>query len=215
MKCPQCGEEKEDKLQFITEDQTRVYCTSCKHVWVLGKEEESLKNKGTLHFTGVPQAKELLERLTKEYNIRAEIKIAVFAQFSAIIYDQWYEGFKAGLIADIIHKKDLYYDGKTRSQQTGTNDEHSSRNNSPRRTASVRKDSLGPSHQTGEPKERTRQIKTKVSGVEFTSPEHIKVENHIYDQAAQIIRDIKFPIDRVDYDGRRLYFASKIGIRGL
>ena len=111
--CPKC---KASNPQPVDDKNTRFYCPSCKHVWMKGKEQESLKNMGSIKFDGIMPAKQLVDMISKNTDIPLEAQSAFVAQFTGSLFEQWYEGFKAGLLADIVHERSKNGNGKTRSK---------------------------------------------------------------------------------------------------
>ena len=120
MKCPGCGS---DKIQPINKDKTHFYCTECN----AGFQEGAKKvEHGHLEFAGVDASQRIFEMLTGDRkDMTPEMKAALETQMTGIIFEQWFEGFKAGQLANIAYVKGYYNDnGKTRSKSTSTTGQH-------------------------------------------------------------------------------------------
>ena len=113
MVCPKC---KSKKVQPITDDKKRFYCVDCNYSWKF--ENENKEPKGNLIFNGIPTAKQLFMALTKGQVFTPELRAALESQITALLLDQWFEGFKAGQMASILYAKEYY--GKNRNEPTRT-----------------------------------------------------------------------------------------------
>jgi hypothetical protein len=112
MVCPKC---KSEKTQIISNTSTKFYCVNCNHSW---DTQNKIEPKGTLDFSGVISAKRIFEVLTKGQEFTPEFRAALETQITAIIFDQWFSGFKAGQMASILYSKEFY--GKNRDETNST-----------------------------------------------------------------------------------------------
>lgn len=209
--CPKCGFQHP---QPITKDELKIYCPKCKHVWQKGKEAESLKESGSMEFNGVMQAKQMLAIISKDNSISHELKSAFLAQLTSAFFEQWFEGFKAGLIADIVHQKDTVDhqketqdDGKNRSQLTATNPEH------PEGTKPTGVGQSKDRELDGIPKDRRTsdvpsRVKESVAGITLIRPNYLKISEEKYAEIAS--RLIRVPdVYEAEFDGTYLTLKLK------
>lgn len=196
IKCPKCQFENP---QPLTDQKDRYYCPKCKHVWIIGKEDQSLKEKGSLDFKGVMPAKELVEMMSKNLKLTPEMKSALVAQFSGSLFEQWYEGFKTGLLADIVHKRDIYDHGKTRNESGDANRKHPERDRQDRKQDHQDSSRVEP---TIEPRKEFNRVKEKVTGVDFIRPKQLTLTDEQYAEAAGIIARYQIgQVKEVYFDG--------------
>jgi hypothetical protein len=164
MPCPKCGSKA---ITPVSADSIRMYCSSCKHTWHKGKEQEN--KEGTLHFEGIPNAKFIMDLVLQNQTIDVANRAMIVAQITTTLYDQWFEGFKVGLLADIVHQKDLEH-GKDSIGPERTDREH--------RTGDL-ETSVGNDEDSepGRASERTSgsigRVKEFYDGVEITRPVNI------------------------------------------
>lgn len=197
-KCPKC---QFHAPQPITDKKDRFYCPKCKNVWVIGKEKESLEDSGSLEFNGIMPAKKLIEMVSKNAKLPAEAKAAFLAQFTGAMFEQWYEGFKSGLIADIIHQKDLHDNGKTRTEQGDADREHRTGNSE---TGNQDDENSIGGQPVGATPESFSRVKEQLAGVELTRPSNIQPTDAQYEGLAKLIStciDNKINISKIDFDG--------------
>jgi hypothetical protein len=202
-------------MDNMTPDGKYLYCPSCNHSWEKGKEEVSLQGgDGTLEFSGVSTAKRVFDVLTGgRDDMTPELRSALETQLTGIIFEQWFEGFKAGQLANIVYVKEYYNDnGKTRSKSTGTtgvNEDGTGGNSEP---ISKGKDSSN-EYKGGGAGSSNQRVRENVGGVSLEYPQHIRVPENIYAEVAELVDRIGLDlITKVDYNGRTLQPVIKTGI---
>jgi len=208
MNCPGC---KSEDLQPINKEETHFYCTNCNNGFQKGAKEIA---DGSLNFEGVVTAQKIFDVLTGERDdMSPELKSALETQMTGLIFEQWFEGFKAGQLANIAYTRNYYDNGKTRSKSDSTTDKHGNGAEHTTSKASHREDS---SSRDSDPKSNSSdsRVKELVAGVKFTYPKHIKVPENIYTQLALLVDDLLHhtehkEIKQVDYDGRYLSVIFK------
>jgi len=207
MKCPKCNSEK---IVPINQDEQYLYCPSCNHSWKEGKEKQSLEEKGTLDFKGVPAAKEIFEFLTGENsNMTPEMRSALETQLVGVIFEQWFQGFKAGQLANIVHVRS-YYDGETRNEPNSTVRQHEKGTNNSRKETDIREDSFSRKPNINA-SGGNQTIRERIAGITFEYPRHIKVPENIYTQAAEVSCKLAGEVFKFRYDGRVLIIEVKTG----
>jgi hypothetical protein len=203
--CPSC---KFAHPQPITEQGDRFYCPKCKHVWIKGEEEKSLKDKGSMQFNGIMPAKQLITMITKNTDLPDAAISAFVAQFTGSLFEQWFEGFKAGLLADVVHKRSEDGNGETRSQQSGSDRVNPDGN----RHTGEQHEQDGSSEQKarGVAKSLDR-IKERVGGVEIVRPAKLQPTDTQYEKIAQTVNAIdKKKVSNVEFDGIHLKINYKL-----
>ena len=191
MQCTQCGS---PRTTHVSPDKQRWYCTECKHTWAI-----KLENKeGTLSFDGVPAVKNLMLVLDKA-GLDPVTKLTFATQLTATLYDQWFEGFKGGLLADFVHKKDIANDGENSARTTGNEGEHSGGNQAP--GSFTDQDGITRS-QAGNASGGARRVRERIAGVEVIRPSNITLkEEHIEKIAQMVSQDSFFTIKDIETDG--------------
>ena len=214
MTCPKCGSPKTQPISEI-----HFYCVNCNHTWSTNNKEEP---KGTLDFTGAVTAKRIFEVLTKDQEFTPEFRAALETQITAIIFEQWFEGFKAGQMASILYAREHY--GK------GGNDVTEPVRESEARTPGVRiKDSSATAPRetsgSGRPGQRRRAedgaaqrsvnspIRERVGSIELVRSPGVVPEN-VYRALAYVceekLRGTEF-VTGATFDGKRLMFQVDYG----
>jgi hypothetical protein len=122
MDCPKC---KSKKIQNIS--QHKFYCVNCNYAW--DSSNGANETSGKLDFSGAITAKKIFEVLTKDQDLTPEFRAALETQITSIIFEQWFEGFKAGQMASILYAREFY--GKDRIASSTTTREGQGRNGGP------------------------------------------------------------------------------------
>lgn len=203
-KCPSCGF---SKAQPIDEKASKFFCPKCNHAWAKG--EESKETQGSMDFQGVPQAKQLIDMVSQNLDMPAAMKSAFVAQLTGTFFEQWFEGFKAGLLADIVHKGEMYDNGKTRTGSESSDSEHRDGN----RDAGNQHVQDGFSEQP--PRKASsnfERVKERVAGIDFIRPKPLSVAEGQYEHIAEIVSKLK-DVDHVFFDGTHYDIVLKAGIR--
>lgn len=204
MNCIKCGF---SKVQPIDEKKSKMYCPKCNHAWAVGKE--GLDTQGSVDFQGVSQAKNLVDMMSANAKLPPAMKSAFVAQLSGAFFEQWFEGFKAGLLADIVHKGEMYDDGKTRAGSGSTDREH--RDGDRDVSEQSREDSIPEQPPRKSPTSFNR-IKEKVGGIDFIRPKELTPTEEQYCYIAQITSGMN-GVDYVFFDGTHYDIVLKDGIR--
>jgi len=215
MHCPMC---RYVAPQEITNNGDKYYCIKCNYSWSV--ENECKEPKGDLSFSGIPLAKELFKLLTKDQEISPEMRAALESQMSAVIFDQWFEGFKAGQMASILYAKEHY--GKDRNESrttTGPCKNPVKRNQVGKNRITRRSQDPAANPGMGKKGRQPREgietggidnlswIKERVGehGVELNYPRHLKISEDIYELITKMGSDL-YP--RVFYDGNCVSFTK-------
>jgi len=164
MKCIKCGS---TNTSPIDKDGKYVYCLGCNHSFKLGVVSATSDMK----FSGVPASEGILDKLTLQPQDRAMLQTHIAGEFMT----QWFDGFKAGQMASIVHAR-KYYDGKNRDDSAGS-DTSSSRETGGDRVPDGSSRQHGEagidgSKATGNPK-ATGRITETVNGVRVVSNESL------------------------------------------
>lgn len=209
MSCPKCNHPTPVP---VTQDENKLYCPKCKHAW----DKKSGPKEGSLQFDGIPQAKQFIDLIMQNQEIAAPNKAALVAQLVAGFYDQWFEGFKAGLIADIIYQYDNKLlskensNGKDSIGQQREDREHQSGNSIP----GVRHDQDSISgNASSEPKGSTGRVRELITGVEVHRPANLTLSDSQYEwlgSSIQAWKDAGMKLTRVLYDGRTASFETSV-----
>lgn len=207
--CPKC---KSEKVQIISKSSTKYYCVSCNYAW-------DYKNKigepeGSLDFSGAISAKRIFDVLTKGQDFTPEFRAALETQITSVIFEQWFEGFKAGQMASILYAKEFY--GKDRD---GTNKTVSGREGGDASTS--KKDPGEPIERKGSitrAGQRRRaedggiegygapEVRTRIGPVELRHPRNVKVPESVEKQVAYLFQEVwggnTYWIKSLTFDGR-------------
>lgn len=204
-RCPKCGF---DNPTPITNTEKHFYCPKCNHAWENGKEKQSLDQKGDLNFSGVEQAKQIIDSFLKTVDMGAELKTAFAVHLTNVFYEQWFEGFKTGTLADIINKKEFSNDNdKIGTKPGATNREH--RNGDRSSLGQDDKDSIG-QLEAGRPRKSFDRVKERISGVEFIRPRNLTPTELQYQGIAElIVRTSKDSISEIEFTGTHYVFKFK------
>ena len=205
--CPECNS---TKLQPINKEGTHLYCTDCNSAF---KEGAQKVEQGSLGFNGVVTAQKVFEILTGgRDDMTPEMRSALETQMTGIIFEQWFEGFKAGQLANILYVKEYYNDnGKTRSKSTSTTGQHEGRTETTGGKSSDSENSSG-RESNSQPQSGNQRIRELVGGVQLEYPQHIKVPENVYAEVAELVDSLSVKPERVKYDGRTLQPVIKTGI---
>lgn len=203
--CPNC---KHNQPQPISDDNQRYYCPSCKHVWMVGQEKESLENKGSMQFNGIMPAKQLVDMISKNANLPMEAQAAFVAQFTGSLFEQWYEGFKAGLLADIVHERSQHGNGETRSQQSSSDRIDP---NGDRHSGEQHEQDSSAKPQAGGTSKSFDRVKERVGGVEIIRPAKLALTDNQYEKVAEAVQHFnKESVSNVEFDGTHLKINLKL-----
>jgi hypothetical protein len=173
----------------VTQDNNKLYCPKCKHAW----DKKNLPKEGSLTFDGIPQAKMFIDLIMKNDDIAPPNKAGLVAQLVGTFYDQWFEGFKAGLIADIVYKLDREKEnGKDSTGQQRKDGEH--RSGDQESSVSNDQDS-SPRGSLSDASGRITRIKELVAGIEFVRPANIHLSDDFYSKVAEHLT--RFPEGKV------------------
>ena len=196
--CPKCNSEDH---QTLSEDGDRRYCTSCKHVWSVGGKK---KYEETVDFKGAADAQKLVKLISDNLDLSKEIRATLMAQFMNAVYESWYDGFKAGLIADIIHDKELTH-GKSRDK-SGTPDRECGDGN----RCLGEQDGKNGSAESGARKAEPsfNRIKEEVAGVRIVRPSSMEITEKEYETIAYNI-SLMDKVERVEITGSSLIYTLK------
>lgn len=180
--CQKCNLQKATLLMEPKEGIKRYYCTSCKHTWSEGDQKKKVEE---VSLGGVEEVDRLIASIGESLKLSTEIKATLVAQFTSVCLDKWYEGFKAGLMAQIVHEKEKEHDnGKNRNEHGSSNKEHRDGDRSAGKQNG--EDRLGVSS-TGVPSTSINRVKEKISGVELIRPSSLTLTESQYVEVAQII----------------------------
>lgn len=208
MNCPKCNN---STAVPIDQSAKFMYCPSCNHSWAVGKEQESLQGEsGSFEFSGIPTAKRVFDVLTGgRADMTPEMRSALETQMVAIIFEQWFEGFKAGQLANIVYVRG-YYDGKTRSESTSSTGESTNGTSEVDAKASVGENGIG-GNENSRTTERYQTVRERVGGVDFLYPKHIKVPENVLQHAAELSEKLSGENFMFNYDGRAIRVDIKTG----
>ena len=209
MSCPKC-----QSTNAVPIDQSAkfMYCPSCNHSWAVGKEQESLNGEsGSFEFSGIPTAKRVFDVLTGgRVDMTPEMRSALETQMVAIIFEQWFEGFKAGQLANIVYVRDYYGNGKARSESASSNGEHQTGTSSSGEQTSNGEDGSS-GNQNQRTQERYQTVRERVGGVDFVYPKHIMVPENVLQHAAELSEKLSGENFMFNYDGRAIRVDIKTG----
>ena len=208
-RCPKCENEK---VQPVTQDAKVLYCTNCQHTWKKGKERESLNEKHEMGFNGVMPAAAIINNLRNSTDLSDEMAAALTAQITGTLFEQWYEGFKTGLLAQVVANKEKNNDdGKTRSE-SGARDRE--RRDGDSETGDKQHKNCGPIKSTGSTSEAFTYVKEKVGGFILERRADSELTGLEYESlAANIVEwESKFglEVEGVKYDGVRIQITAKV-----
>ena len=210
-KCPNCNSvtiPADDK-----DNPNHVYCPGCNTMFKMsdGKLKKDTR-EASLDFSGVNDIFKIVDNIYRNSeDISLEEKSVVTAQLTATIYEQWFEGFKAGQLATSMFYRGDQNDGKNRTGSERTDREHTDGVGTTRETTSNRKDSLSQSSDTSI-EGRPKRVKELVGGVEFVRDTHIIVPENIYIMCAEmsdILKHTKIKNFSFTYDGKSLKVVIK------
>ena len=207
MNCPKCNA---TEIVAMSDDGKHLYCPKCNHAWKKGNENAET---GTLDFQGVATAKKVFDVLTGgRDDMSPELRTALETQMTGIIFEQWFEGFKAGQMANIVYVRDYYGNGKARSKSNSTTGQHEEGT-----SGTGEQVSNGENRSSGEPNSGSsasnQRVRENVGGVNLEYFQHIKVPENIYAEVAEIVEALgNNNILRINYDGRTLQPVIKTGI---
>jgi hypothetical protein len=187
----------------------KFYCVDCNYSW--DASHKGNEPKGTMNFTGAVTAKKVFEVLTKGQDFSPEFRAALETQIVGIIFEQWFEGFKAGQMASILYAREHY--GKDRNGSEGTtlpSDEGTGETGKQNpSSAKDGKEGRGRSGQRRRPEDVGVKehyyptVRKRISGIEFTHPRNIIVPENIERKVAMIVQDTPLP-SNMHYDGKSL-----------
>lgn len=211
MKCPSC---KSPRVQQITDDGLRLYCVDCNHAW---KKETPTENpSGEMSFNGVPAAKQIFEALTKGQNLTPEFRAALESQITAILLDQWFNGFKAGQMASILYAKEHY--GKDRNDTSATTSScnqgkrgsgiqnFASAGSGEKRGNGTGKCGCGQASGTKKQSDTTVRKRIGRDGVELTYPRNVLVPENLEKALAYVTQEVfegKLKVKGATYNGHK------------
>jgi len=222
MECPRC---KSKKIQPISRpSDNKHYCVDCNYAW--DTTQSAKEAKGTLDFSGAITAKKIFDILTKDQDLTPEFRAALETQITSIIFEQWFEGFKAGQMASILYAREFY--GKNRIATGPTALEGKGRIREPEE-----KDSSGPRHgekRGSSTKQRRRaedggiegrnspEIRKRIGSVELTFKRGVTVPEEIERLVAYLSQEV-WPntewINSLRYDGKLIIEAKKLEFLGI
>ena len=170
------------------DDPKYLYCPECNHSM---KANETETKDASLSFEGVTDAMSIVNAIYKDTDSASlEEKSVVTSQISSSMYEQWFEGFKAGQLATSLFHRRNSNDGKNRIEQQCSEREHNTGAERSGENVNIRENSFSESADpsvTGRPK-RIREI---IAGIEFEYDSHLIVPENIYMISAQLADDLK------------------------
>lgn len=197
MTCPKC---KSQKVQPVTSDGNRLYCVDCNYAWK--KENGKNEHEGNLNFEGFPKARQIFDALTKGQSFTPEFRAALESQISAIILDQWFEGFKAGQMASILYAKEHY--GKDRNDSLGTTNSRGGRTaetTSPGKNSKRKRIEDPANPRTARP---DFTVKERVNGIIVEHPGNVRCPDNMFEEIAKVSEKLDMKIKKFAYDGHSL-----------
>jgi len=211
MKCPKC---KTPSSEPVTKNGNKWYCPKCNYAW----DKQSPDKKGTLKFDGVVQAEVLVNAFTKGQNVSPEIKTAMLAQITGGYLDQWFEGFKCGTLATLIHKRENDDNGKTRSEPRSSAGKHREGTQADSKEELGRKDSVG--QQPGEGAVKgVRRIKERIADINVVRPQTITPTENQYARIAEVLHEVQSGqaatesvVKYAEFDGVHLTLKVKLNL---
>lgn len=209
MVCPKC---KSENIQPISETPGKYYCVACNYAWDFKNEDK--EPQGTLNFTGVVPAERLFDVMVKEQDISPELRAALKTQFIGILFENWFEGLKAGQMLSILHAKEYY--GKDRNGTDTTIRSSEVRDDGPERkdTGAKRRSEAGTtragqrrrSEDGGAQGYRNSQIRKRIGPVEVCHPREVPFSESLEKLIAHLSQnvwgnDLSW-IKNITYDGK-------------
>jgi len=111
MKCPKC-ETPGMKLQPGTKKY--YYCSGCNYAFSV--DEKYNAKEFELNFEGLAPVKSILDFIAGVAELNPVTRSIIETQMTAALFEQWFEGMKAGQLASIVYAKEFYNDGKNRDE---------------------------------------------------------------------------------------------------
>ena len=189
------------------------YCSSCKGTWTEDKTQKKIKEE-SLSMGSVQEVGKLVELVSNTLQLSTEIKATFSAQFTSLCLDNWYEGFKAGLMAQIVGEKE-----KEKSHEYGKNG-HEFGTSDPERGDGDRysgkqdgEDGLGVAS-VRTPSASASRVKEEITGVTFIRASTDTVSEDKYARIAELIQQSGGPrfIESVELVHGNLIFTYRQGI---